>query len=231
MNDNELPVDGLTCRGVGKTFPGPSEPVRALPPVSFTLMRGKTLALVGPSGSGKTTLLSLLGGLDRPSEGQIVFAGRSYSDMSHTQLIAFRRREVGFVFQSGNLVGGFSLWDNIAMPLWLNGWHRREVKTRVDALVQRLGLEKLRRRMPSRLSAGEVQRTALGRALAHRPALLLADEPTGNLDHRRAKTVTDLLLELAQDEGCAVVVATHDLNLAAKFDGVLDLSSPEPDHD
>lgn len=220
MSENRAILD---CRAVSKTYDLPSGKVQALEPVSFAISAGTTIAVVGPSGSGKSTLLGLLGGLDRPSSGEIVFMGRPYSEMKPLQLVECRRKHIGFVFQESNLVGGLSVYDNVAMPLWLNGWRGPEITNRVDTLLETLGLTKLRNRFPRHLSGGEAQRVALCRAVAHHPCLLLADEPTGSLDHSNGEAVGSLLMTLAASENCAVVVATHNTNLADKLSRLLDL--------
>lgn len=214
----------LECRAASKVYRTPAGSVEALRPVSFDLCRGQTVAVVGPSGSGKSTLLGLLAGLERPTAGDIVFNGTPYSRLGRAGLIAHRRRNVGFVFQTWNLVVGLNVEDNIALPLWLNAWPARKIGRRVDELLGRLDLAPLRKRLPRQLSGGEAQRVALARAVAHRPALLLADEPTGNLDRLNADRVADLIVALAAEDGCAAVVATHNRSLAERFAGVVDLA-------
>jgi len=217
----------VRCEAVTRDYPSPAGEVPALRPVTLTVTEGSSLAVVGPSGSGKTTLLSLLGALDRPTQGDIIFGGVPYSSMSAAQLISHRRRHIGFVFQDSNLVRGMTVWENVALPLWINGWPQGKVSARVGEMLTRLGLVHRRGAYVHQLSAGEAQRAAIARALAHCPRLLLADEPTGNLDRDNARIVSALLTELATENHCAVVVATHDYQLAQDMESLLDISGSD----
>ncbi len=179
------------------------------------LAAGETLALMGESGSGKSTLLHLIAGLDRADAGDILLDGRDLGAMDDAARARLRRAEIGLVFQQFNLIGSLSVAANLAFQARLAGrfdraWH--------EALLARLGLLEAAARWPEQLSGGQQQRLAIGRALAVRPRLLLADEPTGNLDERTADAVLDLMLELAADTGCAVLMATHSARLAARLD-------------
>jgi ABC-type lipoprotein export system ATPase subunit len=218
----------LECCAVARAYQTSSGMVEALTPVSFVVPQGGTVAIIGPSGSGKSTLLGLLAGLDRPTAGDVLFQGRSHASMGQAHLIAHRRKNVGFLFQYSNLVAGLNVQDNVAIPLWLNGWRAADVGDRVRELLARLGLEELRLRLPSQLSGGEMQRVALCRAVAHRPPLVVADEPTGSLDRANADRVAELLADLNDKEGCAVVVATHNLALAERMDSIVDLTPRSP---
>jgi len=213
----------IWCQAVTRRFQTGHDTVEALPPTDLSISPGSTGAIIGPSGSGKSTLLSLMGGLDRPSDGEVVFLGKPYSKLSQPQLITHRRKHIGFVFQTANLVKGMTVKDNISLPLWLNGWTDNEVGERVQELCERLGIGHLHTRRPNQLSTGEKQRVALAWAVAHRPRLVLADEPTGNLDYRNADQVFELLLSLVEENQCAVVVATHDLRLADQMQQVVSL--------
>lgn len=195
--------------------------------VSLSLAPGRTVALWGPSGAGKTTLLNLMAGLTVPDEGRVECAvGKNgwfdVSAAAEKQRTRFRRRDVGFVFQFFNLVPTLTVAENVLLPLALNGLqaHREQALTRLDSL----GLAHCRQRFPHTLSGGEQQRAAIARALAHRPRVLLADEPTGNLDAVNAGRVTDLLWENTREVGCALVVATHNEAVAARADEVVRLA-------
>ena len=196
--------------------------------VSFALLAGRTIALWGPSGAGKTTVLNILGGLTLPDAGRVVFDDGqdvpfAVSEASEKRRTRFRRREVGFVFQFFNLVPTLTVEENVLLPVELNRLpaHREQALARLDAL----GLAHCRHRFPATLSGGEQQRAAIARALAHQPRVLLADEPTGNLDAANAARVTELLWEQARAAGCALAVATHNEQVAARADEVLRLSA------
>ena len=169
---------------------------------------------MGPSGSGKSTLLYLLGGLDRPTAGQIVVDGAALQDMDENALAAYRRSVVGFVFQSFNLISSLSAWENVAFPMRFTGVARRERRERAFALLERVGLADRRLHRPSELSGGQQQRVAIARSLVNEPRLILADEPTGNLDTASGQSIMELLSELHSD-GRTVVVVTHDPRMAA----------------
>ncbi len=194
--------------------------------VSFELRSGRTVALWGPSGAGKTTVLNLMAGLVLPDAGHIAFDDGcdrlAVSTASERQRTRFRRRALGFVFQFFNLVPTLTVEENVLLPLQLNGLpaHREQALARLDAL----GLAHCRRRFPATLSGGEQQRAAIARALAHKPRVLLADEPTGNLDAVNAARVTRLLWQQTREVGCALAVATHNEEVAARADEVLRLA-------
>jgi putative ABC transport system ATP-binding protein len=173
------------------------------------------VALLGPSGCGKSTLLNLLSGVDRADEGQVEVAGIDLSRASERDLVALRRTRIGIVFQAFHLVPNLTVEENVALPLALAG---RRDRARVDELLERVGLTARRAHFPSQLSGGEQQRTAVARALVHRPLLVLADEPTGNLDSRNGEAVLELLDELRRAQGAALLLATHDERVAARAD-------------
>jgi putative ABC transport system ATP-binding protein len=191
--------------------------VRAVDDVSFTIERGEYAALLGPSGSGKSTLLNLLAGLDRLTAGRIEVAGRDLSTMDSEALARYRRLTVGMIFQSFNLVPTMTLADNIELPLRFAETPRSERRDRVLELLTNVGLAHRANHKPTELSGGEQQRGAIARALANRPSVLLADEPTGNLDSRNGQEVMALLRELNEKMGVTVLMVTHDPALASRY--------------
>jgi putative ABC transport system ATP-binding protein len=200
---------------VEKTYTGGEAPVHALRGVSFTLGSGDFVALMGPSGCGKSTLLHLCGAMDRPSAGQIRFNDQSLAALDDRRLTLVRREQVGFVFQFFNLLPTLTLADNIALPILLAGVPAREAESRARALAERVGIAHRLRHYPQQVSGGEMQRAAVARALVHRPTLLIADEPTGNLDSGNGATVMALLAELNREMGITVLLATHAPDVAA----------------
>ena len=197
------------------------EVVHALDGVSLAVAAGEMVALVGASGSGKSTLLNLVSAVDRPTAGTVRVCGVDLAAASEAQMVDLRRRRIGLVFQAFHLVPHLSVEENVALPLALDG--RRDPE-RVRDLVERVGLGHRRRHFPSELSGGEQQRTAVARALVHRPALVVADEPTGNLDSLTGAAVLGLLDELRRVDGAALLLATHDLELAATAGRVVRLA-------
>ena len=198
--------------GVSKSYRRGDELVHALRSVSLTLARGEAVALVGPSGCGKSTTLNLVAGVDRPDEGAVIVAGTDLARAAENDLVRARRRAIGIVFQSFHLMPHLTVEENVALPLALDG--RRDA-ARVLALLRRVGLEHRLRHFPAELSGGEQQRTAVARALVHRPAVVLADEPTGALDSASGAAVLALMDELRREEGSALLLATHDPAVAA----------------
>jgi putative ABC transport system ATP-binding protein len=196
--------------------PASAEPVRALDGVDLEVNAGEYLAVLGPSGSGKSTLLNLLGGLDRPTSGDAVVGSRSLGEMSPRDLAAYRSSTVGFVFQSFHLQPRFPAWENVALPLVFSGADRRTRRRRAHELLDRVGLLDRADHRPGEMSGGEQQRVALARGLVRDPALLLGDEPTGNLDSRTSRQIMDILAE-ASEGGVTVVLVTHDADLAADY--------------
>ena len=210
----------LQVEALARTYGSGETAVRALEGVSFSVRRGEFLAVVGASGSGKSTLLHLLGGVDRPTAGRVILDGISLYEQKEEALTVFRRRQIGLVYQFYNLVPLLTVEENLTLPLLLDG--RSPDPGRVRALLARLGLEKKARAFPAQLSGGQQQRVALARALITRPALLLADEPTGNLDSAAGAEVMELLLEMNR-QGQTVVMITHDEGLALQAGRVLRL--------
>ena len=196
------------------------EVVRALDGVSMEVAAGEAIALVGASGSGKSTLLNLVSAVDRPSSGRVEVCGVELATASEDELLGLRRHCIGLVFQAFHLVPHLTAEENVALPLALDG---RSDPDRVSELLRRVGLAHRRSHYPSELSGGEQQRTALARALVHRPRLLVADEPTGNLDSRTGSAVLELLAELRHEEGAALLLATHDERVASAADRVVHL--------
>lgn len=195
--------------------------VNALNGVSLSIEQGEFVGIMGPSGSGKSTLLHLLGGLDGPTSGEIVLAGQMVSHLSDRQVTFARRRNVGFVFQFFNLLPTLSAEENILLPMIIDGKKRKEYSEQLDQILKRVGLLERRHHRPDQLSGGEQQRVALARALITRPAILLADEPTGNLDTKTGTAMMQLLAESAKDLNQAIVMVTHDPKAAAYADRVI----------
>jgi putative ABC transport system ATP-binding protein len=210
----------VRVRALSRTFPG-RVPVRALVDVSFDLLAGTLTVVEGPSGSGKSTLLSLIGGLDRPTAGSVSIFGRELSGLPERQLLAVRRADVGFVFQDFKLLDVISAADNVALALRLRGARAREARRRSHALLDELGLDGRVGAFPGDLSGGEKQRVAIARALVTQPRLVLADEPTANLDGATGGAVIDLLRDATRVRGTTVVVVSHDLRVSARADLVL----------
>jgi ABC-type lipoprotein export system ATPase subunit len=207
-------------RSVTKRYHRGDELVNALHNVSFTLGAGEMVALVGPSGCGKSTTLNLVAGVDRPDEGQVIVCGTDLAAAGEAALVRARRHCIGIVFQAFHLMPHLTVAENVALPLALDG---RRDPARVDDLIRRVGLEHRRSHFPAELSGGEQQRTAVARALVHRPAVVLADEPTGSLDSASGAAVLQLMDELRRQEGSALLLATHDENLATLADRVIRL--------
>jgi putative ABC transport system ATP-binding protein len=200
----------LELREVVKTYVSGDEHVRAAAGISFTVAAGELVALYGPSGSGKTTLLLLAAGILRPDSGQVRFDGRDVAAMREREAAAYRMRDVGIVFQSFHLIPGASALDNATVKLLGRGIARRDARRGAQPWLDRVGIGSKAARHPAKLSAGERQRVAVARALANEPRLLLADEPTGNLDSESGRTVLALLAEICHGQGLAVLLATHD---------------------
>ncbi|HEX5019670.1 MAG TPA: ABC transporter ATP-binding protein [Candidatus Binatia bacterium] len=173
------------------------------------IAQGSFAVIMGPSGSGKSTLLHLIGGLDRPSSGDLLVDGRLIGQMADDQVTLFRRNKIGFVFQFFNLLPTLTALENVALPLVLDGRSKSEAENQAQALLKKVGLEQRKRHLPEELSGGEIQRVAMARALAFNPPLLLADEPTGNLDSNNGNAVLSLLRQISKEEGCTVVMVTH----------------------
>ncbi len=211
----------VEARGITKVYRMDGVEVRALDGVDMAVARGDSLAIMGPSGSGKSTLLGLLGGLDRPTSGSLAFEGRDVARLSDDELARVRNQVVGFVFQNFQLLPRTTALGNVGLPLVYRGLSRAERRRRATEALEAVGLAQRLQHRPSQLSGGEQQRVAIARALAAEPAMLLADEPTGNLDSRSGEEVLDLLARLRAERGVAVVVVTHDAGVAARLDRTL----------
>jgi ABC-type lipoprotein export system ATPase subunit len=206
----------LQLEGVVKNYRRGDEQVNVLVDFDFTLDAGEFVVVTGPSGAGKSTLLHVAGGLDAPDNGTVAVAGQDVWAMSANARAAFRRRNLGFVFQFFNLVPMLTAVENVSLPLVLDGMPARSADARAEELLQRVGLGDRARHRPAELSGGQMQRVAVARALVARPSIILADEPTGNLDSHSSREVLDLLRSLADEDGAAVVMVTHD-QAAARY--------------
>jgi putative ABC transport system ATP-binding protein len=212
----------LRADGLEKTYAAYGVEVRALRGVSLDVAEGEFVSVMGPSGSGKSTLLNLVGGLERPTGGAVFLRGRRVDALSERRWAILRRREIGFVFQFFNLIGNLSVADNVELPGLLAGLSAREARRRRTSLLDELGVSVPADALPGRLSGGEQQRVALARALVNEPAILLADEPTGNLDSDSARTVLDLLRR-CNEAGQTIVLVTHDARVAASSERVVSM--------
>ena len=200
----------VQCQDIIKTYHSGRGIMQALRGVSFTVAPAAMLVIVGKSGSGKTTLLNCMGGLDRPDSGRVIYGGRDLHGMPPRERSLFLRRDMGFVFQFGNLLSYLTVFENVAFPLTLNAVADNEKKRRVAELLERIGLADAGRALPHELSGGEVQRVAVARALAHRPKMLLADEPTASLDSATGRNLINLMFAMGRESGCTMVLSTHD---------------------
>lgn len=212
----------LKVENLCKTYGAGEAKVEALKQVSFSLCRGEFAAVVGESGSGKSTLLNCIGALDTPTSGHILMDGQDLFAMKDEQRTIFRRRNIGFIFQSFQLIPELNVEQNIAFPLLLD--YRKPKKTEVDELLELLGLTERRRHLPSQLSGGQQQRVAIGRALITKPKLILADEPTGNLDTKNSQDVIALLTQASRHYQQTILMITHNSNLTASVDRVFRVS-------
>ena len=211
-------IPDIRLRHLSKSFTEGQREHRVLNDVSADFLRGETIAVRGRSGSGKSTLLNLIGGIDTPDAGQVIVAGVDLTDLSERDRTLFRREHIGFVYQAFNLVPTLDVADNIRLVLELNGVPPREAQQRIEALLEAVGLADRAQSYPDVLSGGEQQRVAIARALCHEPAVVIADEPTGNLDDNTAEVVLALLDRLVRERGGTMLIATHSARVAAVCD-------------
>lgn len=212
----------LEASGVTKVFHGgDGRPLTVLAGVDLTIERGEFIAVVGESGSGKSTLLHILGALDRPTAGDVSLAGVSYRTLSPAGLASVRNAKVGFVFQFHHLLREFSALENVMMPMLIRGDRRDQARTAAVEILGRVGLADRLTHRPGQLSGGEQQRVALARAVVNDPAVILADEPSGNLDHRNSELLHDLLHEIVRQQQTSLIVVTHDRHLAGRADRIM----------
>lgn len=208
---------------VGRIFKAPKGDLKVLSELPLSIEKGQTIAIVGASGSGKSTLLHILGCLDRPTSGKIVIDGQDTSLLSDHDLAGARNKSIGFVFQFHHLLPEFTAVENVALPLLVGGTARDEAMSRAEELMDEVGLKERGLHRPSELSGGEQQRVAVARALANSPEIILADEPTGNLDSRSGGAVADLLWRMNKERNIALVLVTHNNELATRADKIMEL--------
>lgn len=209
----------LEVQHISKTYGKGETKVNALNDVSFSVEQGEFVAIIGPSGSGKSTLLHILGGVDTPSSGNVIINGVNIATLNETALAIFRRRQIGLIYQFYNLIPILTVEENLTLPLLLDG--RKPDKSQIEELINTLGLEKRIRHLPNQLSGGQQQRVSIGRALVNNPALLLADEPTGNLDSENSREIISLLRKFNKEHKQTVIIITHDERIAVSADRVI----------
>jgi putative ABC transport system ATP-binding protein len=215
----------LQVKHLSRTFQSGDNKVTAIHDINFEIPQGKFASIIGRSGSGKSTLLSLLGGLDKPTEGEIIVGDRHLNGMGDHALIAYRCKAIGFVFQNYNLIPNLSAIENVMLPMEFAGVSPDARKARAVELLEQVGLDHAKQqRKPGRLSGGEQQRVAIARALANKPQLILADEPTGNLDEQTGKMIFDLLHDLSRSQNTTIIAVTHDLSISGRTDVTFRLS-------
>ena len=212
-------MDILKIENLTKVYGSGENEVRALDGVSFSVQKGEFLAVIGPSGSGKSTLLHILGGVDRPTSGKVYMDGQDVYAQNEDQLAIFRRRQVGLIYQFYNLIPVLNVVENITLPVLMDG--RKVNEDRLNELIATLGLEERKQNLPNQLSGGQQQRVSIGRALINAPAVVLADEPTGNLDSKNSREIVELLKLSNRKYGQTLIVITHDENIALQADRVI----------
>lgn len=211
----------LEVKNLSKTYGKGDTMVKALDNVSFSVEQGEFVAIIGPSGSGKSTMLHILGGVDTPTSGQVIINNTDISTLNETALAIFRRRQIGLIYQFYNLIPILTVEENLTLPLLLDG--RKPDKRITDSLIEKLGLSKRLTHLPSQLSGGQQQRVSIGRALVNNPALLLADEPTGNLDSENSREIMTLLRKFNKEQNQTVIIITHDEKIALAADRVISI--------
>ena len=217
----------ITINNLVKRFPVGGDFFTALKDVDLTLNKGEFTGLIGPSGSGKTTLLNIIGGLDSPTEGQVSVLGQALNDTSHGERARLRRKHMGFIFQSYNLLPVYTVFENVELPLILNKIDTDERRSMVEQAVESVGLTDKMDSRPNMLSGGECQRTAIARAIVHQPALVLADEPTANLDAENSHHIMKILVRLNQELSTSFIFATHDEKIMAYLRRIIHLDDGE----
>jgi putative ABC transport system ATP-binding protein len=211
----------IRCLDVRKIYRQGENDITALAGVSLDIAKGSFVAVMGPSGSGKSTLLHLIGGLDRPSSGELLVDNRLVGQMADEEVTLFRRTKIGFVFQFYNLLPTLTALENVTLPFVLDGVSKGEADRKAQLLLEKVGLEKRKHHLPEELSGGEIQRVAMARALAFDPPILLADEPTGNLDSKNGDAILLLLRRINQEQDCTVVMVTHSQEAAGYGDRIV----------
>jgi putative ABC transport system ATP-binding protein len=211
----------LDVKNLSKTYGKGDTMVKALDNVSFSVEQGEFVAIIGPSGSGKSTLLHILGGVDTATSGKVIINNTDISTLDETALSIFRRRQIGFIYQFYNLIPILTVEENLTLPLLLDG--RKPDKRQINNLVKKLGLEKRLNHLPNQLSGGQQQRVSIGRALVNNPALMLADEPTGNLDSENSREIISLLRHFNKEYNQTVVIITHDEKIAMSADRIISI--------
>ncbi|WP_340021998.1 ABC transporter ATP-binding protein [Paenibacillus sp. FSL K6-1096] len=209
----------LTTNQLCKTYGSAEAKVEALKNINMSVKKGEFVAIVGASGSGKSSLLHMLGGVDRPTSGQVIIDGTDLYSLNEADLAVFRRRKIGFIFQAYNLIPVLSAEENIKLPILLD--HKQMDDSYAEELMNLLGLKDRKHHLPSQLSGGQQQRTAIGRAMINKPSIILADEPTGNLDSINSKEIVDLLTFSVRKYNQTLIMITHDLNVAQKADRII----------
>lgn len=211
----------LEVKNLCKTYGKGETEVKALNNVSFSVDKGEFVAIIGPSGSGKSTLLHILGGVDVPTSGSVIINGEDISKLNETALAIFRRRQIGLIYQFYNLIPILTVEENLTLPLRLEG--RKPDERQTEYLVKTLGLENRLDHLPNQLSGGQQQRVSIGRALINNPALMLADEPTGNLDSENSKEIVSLLRKFNKEQNQTVIIITHDERIALAADRIIEI--------
>ena len=211
----------LRCEHLSKIYGSGDTSVRALDDVSFSVEAGEFVSIVGPSGSGKSTLLHILGGVDRPTEGRVMIGGTDIHSLSENKLAVFRRRQIGLIYQFYNLLPVLNVDENIVLPHLLDG--RKYDQERLDLVVERMGLTDRRNNLPSQLSGGQQQRVSIGRALYNHPAIILANEPTGNLDRKNGEEIVRLLKQSNRSQKQTLLIITHDESIALQADRMISI--------
>lgn len=207
----------LQCENISKFYQEGENQTQVLKGVSFAMQPNELVAIVGSSGSGKSTLLHTLGGLDQPSSGEVFIKGQSLQKASEAELAKLRNQNLGFVYQFHHLMADFSALENVMMPMLIGNQNKTEAKDRAEKMLSAVGLSHRISHRPSALSGGERQRVAIARALVNKPSLVLADEPTGNLDHKTTESIFELIQQLNQEQNIAFLLVTHDMGLAEKL--------------